>query len=222
VLTAFGLETPIDVQRAGGTASLKWVLRTPFRRLLVRVRPDEFADDESVRFDHEVLGRLKKAGLPVPAPLATADGDTWLSLDGRVYEVLEWVDGKPFDEADLDAVHEAGALLARFHRALAEDIPPGKKNRRREDHPDLLEPHLIALRKLTQDADRRRQLDEIARQLDLIRRDLDAGLYASLPHSLIHGDFHPGNVRFRGSAVAAIYDFDYLSVQARTGTLAMG
>ncbi len=222
VLGAFGLETPVDVQPAGGTASPKWSVRSAGGRFLVRIRAAEFADRESVRFDHDALGRLKKAGLPVPTPLATADGATWLSLDGRVYEVLQWVDGEPFDETDLDAVHEVGALLARFHRALAEDVPPGKEGRRREDHPDLLEPYLVAARKLEQGADWCRQLDEVARQLDLVRHNLDAGLYASLPHSLIHGDFHPGNVRFRGSIVAAIYDFDYLNVQARARDVSDG
>jgi Ser/Thr protein kinase RdoA (MazF antagonist) len=32
---------------------------------------------------------------------------------------------------------------------------------------------------------------------------------------VIHGDIHPGNVKFKGARVAAVYDFDYLSEQAR-------
>jgi Ser/Thr protein kinase RdoA (MazF antagonist) len=36
-----------------------------------------------------------------------------------------------------------------------------------------------------------------------------------LPQAVIHGDIHPGNVRFREASVAAVYDFDYLSPQAR-------
>ena len=126
VLGAFGLGTSVDVQPAGGTASPKWAVRSAGGRFLVRVRPAEFADPESIRFDHDALGRLKRAGLPVPIPL------------------------------------------------------------------------------------------------DLVRHSLDAGLYAGLPHGLIHGDFHPGNVRFRGSAVAAIYDFDYLNVQARARDVSDG
>ena len=51
--------------------------------------------------------------------------------------------------------------------------------------------------------------------LDGVAANLDAGLYAALPHTVIHGDVHPGNVRFRHARVAALYDFDYLGVQAR-------
>ena len=56
---------------------------------------------------------------------------------------------------------------------------------------------------------------ELGRQVDSVAAQLDAGLYASLPQSVIHGDVHRGNLRFRQSRVAAIYDFDYLDVQAR-------
>ena len=215
VLEAYGLDRPVEIQAAGGTASPKWAVTAAGRRLLVRVRPSELADADSIRFDHTALGRLAEAGLPVPTPLATVEGATWLCLEGRVYEVLTWVDGEPFAESNRDTSFAVGALLARFHRVLAEDAPAGKAGMLREDHPDLLQPYAAGLRRLTSDGDQRRQLDALSRQLDYVRDRLDGGLYASLPHCVVHGDFHPGNVRFRGSEVAAVYDFDYLSVQAR-------
>ena len=215
LLGAYGLEAPDQAEPAGGTASPKWAVTTGGRRLLVRLRPPEFSGRESIRFDHASLGRLKEAGLPVPVPLAKADGATWLCLDGHVYEILRWVDGEPFDESNLEAAGAVGAVLARFHHALPGDACTGKRGKLREDHPDLLEPYVAPLRKLATAAEQRRRLDGVFRQLDYVRRRLDAGLYASLPHCVIHGDFHPGNVRFRGSEVAAIYDFDYLNVQAR-------
>ena len=55
----------------------------------------------------------------------------------------------------------------------------------------------------------------LAEQLDAVRSALDEGLYPKLPKAVIHGDIHPGNVKFKGSRVAAVYDFDYLSLQAR-------
>lgn len=105
--------------------------------------------------------------------------------------------------------------MARFHRALGSDPPAGKERFVREDHPDLLRPLLEELRPLCREESERAALHFLERQLELVRSELDEGLYASLPHAVIHGDVHPGNVAFENSKVAAFYDFDYMSWQAR-------
>ena len=56
---------------------------------------------------------------------------------------------------------------------------------------------------LASDAGQQEQLAALAAQLSLVRRELDGPLYDRLPRAVIHGDFHPGNVRFRGPQVAA-------------------
>jgi homoserine kinase type II len=133
--------------------------------------------------------------------------------------VLGWIEGEPFRHGDPEALRALGVFLARFHQALAGDVPPGKEGRLREDHPDLLEPYLAAVQALASDVGQQEQLAALAAQLSLVRRELDGPLYDRLPRAVIHGDFHPGNVRFRGPQVAAIYDFDYLGVQARARDL---
>jgi len=215
VLAAFGLPAPTRIDKGGGTATPKWAVRTDAGRFMVRVRPAEFSGARAVSFDHAAMRRLADKGLPVPCPQARADGATWLARHGRVYEVLSWVDGRPFVEGDLRAIASVGEFLGRFHGVLGGEIPPGKVGALREDHPDLLAPYLTDLSGLPMNAAEAEALGEISRQLDLVRRRLDGGVYASLPHCVIHGDVHPGNLRFRRSQVAAVYDFDYLSVQAR-------
>ena len=215
VLAAFGLPVPTRIDRGGGTATPKWAVRTNAGRFMVRVRPAEFSGDESVSFDHTAMRRLADEGLPVPRPQVRPDGTTWLARHGRVYEVLSWVDGRPFVEGDLRAIASVGEFLGRFHGVFGGETPAGKAGMLREDHPDLLAPYLADLLPLAAGAAEAEALAEISRQLDLVRGQLDGGVYASLPHCVIHGDVHPGNVRFRGSHVAAAYDFDYLSVQAR-------
>jgi homoserine kinase type II len=153
--------------------------------------------------------------------LRRPDGTTWLWQDGKHYEVLSWVDGDPFREGDLDAIAGLGTFLARFHSAIG-TIPAGKEGILREDHPDLLEPYLARLRRFASASAHRDQIDRIERELNTVRERLAPALVDSLPHCVIHGDVHPGNVRFRGSEVAAVYDFDYLSVQARVRDVADG
>lgn len=215
VLAAFGLGPASQLQPLGGTATRKWDVLAPQGRFVVRRRPREFADSRAAGFDHAVLRRLAAAGFPVPCPAVAPNGLTVLVRDGEMYEVLRWVAGGPFPEGDPRAIAELGAFLARFHKTLASDFPAGKEERLREDHPNLLTPYLVALQDLAADAEQQRQLAAIDAQLAQVRHQVDEQLYANLPRAIIHGDFHPGNVRFQGTSVAALYDFDYLGVQAR-------
>jgi Ser/Thr protein kinase RdoA (MazF antagonist) len=218
VLRAFGLGDPLGIVPMGGTATHKWDVTTPQGRFVVRVRAAEFADHDATRFDHEVLHRLAQGGFPVPMPPVNLDGSTWFGHDSRVLEVLSWIEGDPFLEGDQAAIRSLGNLLARFHRVFADNPPLGKQGRLREDHPELMRPYLSRLR-LAASAQEDRELGAIQKLLDEVAAKLDSGLYAAMPHSVIHGDVHPGNVRFRHSQVAALYDFDYLGVQARARDL---
>lgn len=215
VMQDFGLGSVRSVEALGGTATQKWAVTTSSGRVVVRIRPPEFAHPEKARFDHTVLLRLVAAGVPVPRPLATPAGETLLVRGGDAVEVLSWIEGEPWSAEVPGVAQSVGAFLARFHLALADQRPVGETDQPREDHPDELQPILDTLMAGTVDPADRRRLGLIIDLLDKGRADLEATLYPSLPQTVIHGDFHPGNVRFCGAEVAALYDFDYLAVQAR-------
>ena len=130
-------------------------------------------------------------------------------------EVLSYVSGQPFQLGDTAAVVDVGRTLARFHEALKDCPTSGKQDFVREDHPDLLEPYVAELIALCQNQQQRTAVAQIEAELQSIRGQLDSGLYDRLPQAIIHGDVHPGNIAFHASQVSAIYDFDYMSRQAR-------
>src|SRR5580765_2648044 len=88
ILPAFGLGSPSDVRRLGGTATPKFALQVPEGRFVLRARPVEFADPKLIQFDHQSLWRLAGSGLPVPSPRRQADGTSWVRTKQGVFEVL--------------------------------------------------------------------------------------------------------------------------------------
>jgi Ser/Thr protein kinase RdoA (MazF antagonist) len=227
-MTCFGQATAVDkalqsyeisgverVARAGGTASPKYVVEAGGSRYMLRLRPEQFADQRLIAFDHRALQQLKAAKLPVPIPVSTSSGQTWTRVGSAVYELLTWVDGASFVWEDTRSLVHLGNSLARFHQALQGKVPPGKEGWRREDHPGEMRQLCASIARLARTKSEREALAGVAEQIDLVDRELDSRLYTSLPQRVIHGDLHPGNVGFDRSRVSAIYDFDYLSVQSR-------
>ncbi len=89
----------------------------PLRRVLQQVNP---VFPASVNEDIRVVTRhLHAAGLVTPELVPTRDGQWWQEDAGRTYRVLTHIDGISRNHlASAGEAAAAGALLARFHRAL--------------------------------------------------------------------------------------------------------
>lgn len=217
---AFDLGEPKNILLLGGTATIKFAIEAKQCRFVIKVRPAEFAKENIVAFDHQVLQRLHEAKLPVPYPEKNKNGKTWMFIDDKMIEVLSWVDGGPFQWEKQKLLENLAVFVARFHSVLNGNIPPGKENILREDHPDLMQPHVTELKTICKKQLQQEQLDGICELINLVREKLDKSLYDKLPKSLIHGDLHQGNIKFGHLKVSAVYDFDYLSLQARMRDIA--
>ena len=198
---------------AGSGGSPKAVLRLKDgRRLLLKRRGPGHDDPELVRFTHEIQRRLAEHAYPLAPLHATREGETMLTIDGRIYELFDFVEGGAYARTR-SATKDAGRGLAFFHRILAKHLP-SHRTPMSTFHDgahvraafDVRDEDVASARALYEDAAGR------ANALGL----------ASWPTQIIHADWHPGNMLFRKGRVAAVLDYDAARVGARTLDVAYG
>jgi Ser/Thr protein kinase RdoA (MazF antagonist) len=124
-------DTPVNVLRAwnldaaslsplgSGLINRTWLVSNGVGRYVLQqvnpVFPPEIHEDIRV-----VTAHLRSRGVVAPELLPAADGRWWVEDAGRVFRLMTHVDGVSHDRLASPAeAREAGALLARFHRALA-------------------------------------------------------------------------------------------------------
>lgn len=147
-----------------------------------------------------LLGSLDRRGLPVAAPLPDSSGRRRVRAAGPTgplsIAVLPRAPGTWLDPADLDAVREAGRVLARLHLALL-DIGPLPWARPRPGGG-------LAERVRAAAADPSTAGPARAR----LRAQLEQAPPPPEDAQLVHGDFRAANILVTGGHVTAVLDFD--------------
>ena len=93
-------------------------------------------------------------------------------------------------------------------QAQQELRPPGNPARDAED-PSLT-------------AEQRQTIEAVLAVVARLEAEFPDALYDSLAHCLIHGDYHPANVLYRGNRLVGIFDLDWVSRQPRVRDLSDG
>jgi len=226
-LAHWGLRVvPEQVTPGSGTANASVILDVPGGRLLLRRRNPRYARPDWVRFDHALFAHLRAHRLPAPEPVPDAAGEGWVQLGDACYELLRYVEGEQHAPGDARELAEAGRLLARVHRATADFAPPVEKPWPRFHDPALGWQGLQALvaQARSPDADAA-QVAVLERALELagaLAERLPEGAYRALPEVVVHGDYHPANLKFRQERVVGLFDWDWASRQPRMVDLADG
>jgi Ser/Thr protein kinase RdoA (MazF antagonist) len=147
-----------------------------------------------------VTRAVANAGLTTPRLLPARDGRLWLDLgqDGGVWRVQTFVPGISFDKVKSPAqAFAAGALVARFHRAV-DDLDYSFVGLRQGVHDT--ERHLARLREaIAVHGDHRlfQQVQPLARSIFDRARDLAP--LPNLPPRICHGDLKLNNILFTGA-----------------------
>ena len=215
VSSRFALGTVLAVRgAAGGTAGGGAVVTCERGTFQIRRRSAEHSRPEQIRFEHALLAELVTAGFPTAAPLARPDGRTVAVLAGATFEVYPWIEGAPFHRGSEAQLGELGGMLASFH-AITRNLTRRKVGQQREDDPARL------LRELDDHlprADREKHrgpLEHVRAELRRLQGALERDVYGKLDQAVIHGDLHPGNVKFRRDTLVGLFDFDWANRQER-------
>ncbi|MEO0476783.1 MAG: phosphotransferase [Planctomycetota bacterium] len=204
--------------------------RGPFllkRRALGKDEP------EKVAFCHGIQLHLAGKQFPLPHLIGTrSDNNSMLRLGDYTHELFEYIQGTPYDQS-LEATNDAGKILALMHKLLKDHkydpavvTSSSYHNAKSVYNACRTIPTTIARRNPNQTGDDAKKNAALVQELqayydDAVQRVERAGML-EWPKQIVHSDWHPGNMLFRGQRVVAVIDYDTARVHQRIIDIANG
>ena len=233
VLSHFDIGTIESIKAfpRGSRKSPKLILRTSEGSFLLKRRAPGKDNAFKVAFCHQLQMYLDDNHFPLPRLIGTRkDNNSLLQWNGSTYELFEYIKGTSYDSS-LEATADAGKALALFHKLLADfrssHEPPVGSYHAARSVITAVESLPRALATSAQGpADRGDVVKRLAESMqsryqEACGRVVEAGL-DDWPHQIVHSDWHPGNMLFRGTRVVAVIDYDAARVQQRILDVANG
>ncbi|MEM7286254.1 MAG: phosphotransferase [Actinomycetota bacterium] len=198
------------------------------RTVLKRYRPN--TERDAIVHEHSILDRLAETDVPATRPIRTPGGDSVVECHGRLHALYHFEPGRHFvsrlvSHRTRRALEwHAGALLGRFHRALADFTPAGEHHlgfapggARRHDA-SWCEGAVSALAETPATHDREAEADEAwlrsraSSIVDGVARLAPVVEQANLHTSVIHGDYGTHNLLFRADGTGLVHDLELARV----------
>ena len=224
---AIGAIEKIVDYRKGSRRAAKMIVVTVKWQYLLKRRACGRDGRTQVDFAHAVQRRLAEHRFPVAGLIETIDGETFVEHEGRIYELFMFIRGKRFDKSN-PAAAESGRVLAHFHDILREF--PNEQDMKHSFHLNLsflqkMEGVMESLSK-QESADQLEGMDKtvsfLQSQYETANKKVSSVDFSSLPISIVHNDWHPGNMLYKDGEIIAVIDFDSLCVSPRITDVANG
>lgn len=173
--------------------------------MLEHLRPGQFDRRERIG---RALALLESAGLPVPAYQAISHGRFTAEIDGQYWQLSPYVPGEPLPQPEFVDDPKRGLSMGTFIAALHTAGPTIHEFD--TEPPFILEDYVNEL--MATMAPRRPDLHEaLLPVLGALAPLFEA--WPHLPVTLNQGDFHPLNVIWRKSTVAAVIDWEFAGMR---------
>ncbi len=199
-------------------------------KFLLKRRSTARAHPERVRLAHRVQAHLAAHGFPIAPIILTRDGrHTLVQQEGNVYELFGFVAGHAYEKTESET-YDAGQALARFHIVMETFKPPETQPIPVGDYHDApaIRSGLCSIGSSLSSHDSfsgdQAELATLVQfHLSAYDAAAEGGEAQTLPESretIIHADWHPGNLLFRKQRVLAVVDYD--SVRASETVIDVG
>jgi len=209
-------------ESGGGTANANLKITTACGVYFLKRRNPKYAQESFVAFDRALMEHMAQYDVKTPLAVITREGKRWLRFHEDVYELFPYHDGGPHNRNSLTEIGAAGRALAEYHRAARSfRAPPGKQWPRYDD-PRLIREGIEAIRADLGERLSAEDMRYLMQSVATLERELPDERYHGLPELVVHGDYHPGNMKFLNGEVSGIFDLDWATVQPRVRDLADG
>lgn len=223
VNTSFAIQTVRDGVRS----------RYFLRKYKAGIRPEE------VVFEHSLINHLVAAGSPPVAKLhLTRKGETFVhrpagkgDRSDAYYAVFDFLPGEDrytwvAPRCTQEEAKNAAIALARFHQAVSQFEPRGRRA-----EPRILDLLPLIAQNLASCPDKSKNTifdAYLLKHCDLVQENIANTLAAlshaecqDMPQIIVHCDYHPGNLMFRGDEITGLFDFDWSKVDFRCFDVAL-
>ena len=234
VLSHFDIGVIDTVQEfpRGSRKSPKLLLRADTGLYLLKRRARGRDDPFKVAFTHAIQLHLAEQGYKLPRLIGTRrDNNSMLQFRGAIYELFEYIKGVSYDNS-LEATQEAGRALAQFHTLLHHYTPEYEPARGSYHAARSVAACMDQIPATLQHVDPATAQTQAAHIHHLPRFLHDSYKQAAAkvneqgmpdwPMQVIHSDWHPGNMLFRGPKLVAVLDYDAARIKQRVIDLANG
>lgn len=201
----------------GGMTSDNWFVESAQGKYFLRRRNPCFTP-ESIDFEMGLIEHLLALGFPTAPLIRTRDGRLRVDVEGRHWELYEYLSGERFSATNLAQIRSSARLLARFHRSAAgykvRPVPERIVDLSRIEHfIDIFEEELKARTKALGTVLAPSLAGFFRGQADLVLKGIEP--LSRQPLVLIHGDFQPSNILFQEDRATALLDFGDVSFSYR-------
>ncbi|PWH19742.1 MAG: hypothetical protein DDG59_02205 [Anaerolineae bacterium] len=189
--------------------------------------------EPEILFEHSLIQHIAQfPDLPVAKLEITKEGKTYLiepcqdsTCSPTFFAIFDYLPGEDrytwvnphCSEVEL---RQAAALLARYHRAVWDFQPQGKR-----EEPDLrgllpiISANLQACLERPLPAEFQKPIGDylsfLQNKIAQLQHVFSDPKTAHLPRVIIHHDYHPGNLRFVGDEIVGLFDFDWAKRDCR-------
>lgn len=182
-----------------GSVNTHYLLETKKGRFFAKI--DEIKSEVEVKQELELLLYFKRQGCLCPQPMKSKKGKFYHEFHGKYLLVSRYIDGVDLPVEALNSSHleSLGHALANLHLI-------GKGYKKGIDNRFGFTKIVGIYREVRKHIPS--HLKNIIRVLDDEIVYLENYLDNNLPKGIIHGDLFPDNVKFRGSRLVGIVDFE--------------